>query len=217
MLIFPLATKVNRFLSKENIYKNIQNLSTALKDKFITEIEKIIITHTLSIDTLKINSKIYTEILFLEILLKRNISDKDLLEILEVIDQSIPYPVLFIVKNNSQTLEKVYLSYKEIEQGKVNILKTFNNSWQENNNLILNGNTIDEIYFNFLYQLSAELLKYKNKLAIREAIVKILNKEKLVKEIITLENKQKRELSMSKKQELAKERLKLVQILESDF
>ena len=61
---FPEATKVHRRIPKEAFYKRLQ-LSAALKDKFISDVDRIFVENSFTVDSLNFTTEAdVKEILF---------------------------------------------------------------------------------------------------------------------------------------------------------
>jgi hypothetical protein len=198
----PDSTVVNRFLAKERFYKRAK-ADTKLKQLFTDEVEKITWAHKISADTLNIESAKYIELQIIEILLKgSNLSDK----VLFSIDSAIPYPVIFIVKRADQL--NALASFMDAPVEGVPAKKNTNyysTGWRDDLQLELRGRSVDEIYSNFLYQISPNLKAVK-KGEIKETVETTSAIEKLKLEIARINKKISNELSISKRQELARQR-----------
>ena len=84
----------------------------------------------------------------------------------------------------------------------------FQSSWQSELNLVIKGRSVDEIYQEFLFQIAPQLRFHKTPNA-KTAIEK--NKEQLAlqKQIDALNKSIANEISIAKKQELARQRYNL--------
>ena len=127
-----------------------------------------------------------------------------------MIDSKIPYPVLFLVCYRNDI--KAMLSVKQVKGEKTVVIEQFETDWQTNESfrLEMKGASVDAIYENYLYQIAAGLdaggsleenmSRYKQIKAWKTAIQKI--------------NSQiKKEPSVVKRQELARERYLLEVLL----
>ncbi len=80
MIDFPTATAVHRRLPKEAFYKHLP-LTKALKDKFVSDVERIVIENSLTKDNLNLNTDSeIKEILLLSITLKKQEFDGKVIE-----------------------------------------------------------------------------------------------------------------------------------------
>lgn len=96
----PVRTKVGRVVPK-NAFDEYTN--TKRKKLFTDCIQRISWTHKLSADTVNLDSKDIQEIQVFKVELKQK---SDILKILEIINKSIPYHIVFWVEHN----QKAYIS-----------------------------------------------------------------------------------------------------------
>ena len=80
---YPIKTKFNKLIPKNKIYEKV-SINTALKDKIVKQIEKIVWLHKLSATTLNLNAtdKI-TEIQVFDIELREDNLDEDVLKAID--------------------------------------------------------------------------------------------------------------------------------------
>ncbi|MGY4893423.1 MAG: DUF4391 domain-containing protein [Candidatus Saccharimonadota bacterium] len=198
----PESTIVNRFVPKEKFYSKTSVVGK-LKQQFTDEIEKITWVNKIAPDTLNITSKDYAELQVFEIILKQSELST---AILKHIDTFIPYPILFILKKDGA--ERAVISFKESGIKNENQMKVdsyYETPWRQELHLELKGRSVDEIYRNFLFQITPDLQSqgYTSTKVAVEA-----NKEqlKLQKQIDVLNKQIANEPSTAKRQELARER-----------
>ncbi len=219
MLNIPDRALVNRRIPKSKLYKQI-GVDTNLERKFIDEIENIIWKYKLSKETtnLQPTNKV-EEIQVFEILLKEKYIS---IEILENIDRTIPYPILFLLRYKDEV--KLAIAYKErnkIDENKMVVNTYYQTKWMKQHELdvdILKGLNLEEVYNNLIRQL----IPIENTL--EEDLEKLieLNEriESLKKEIKTLEKKIKREVQFNRKVdlniELQKKKKELEQLLNKE-
>lgn len=219
MLNIPDRVLVNRRIPKSKLYKQI-GVDTNLERKFIDEIENIIWKYKLSKETtnLQPTNKV-EEIQVFEILLKEKYIS---IEILENIDRTIPYPILFLLRYKDEV--KLAIAYKErnkIDENKMVVNTYYQTKWMKQHELdvdILKGLNLEEVYNNLIRQL----IPIENTL--EEDLEKLieLNEriESLKKEIKTLEKKIKREVQFNRKVdlniELQKKKKELEQLLNKE-
>lgn len=205
----PSSTKVNRFISKEKFYTKT-SVSSQLRQRFTDEIEKIRWTNKISPDTLNITSGEYSELQVFEITLKSSEVSNSLLK---HIDTFIPYPILYMLKKPN--LQKAVISFKEQGIKNENQMKVdtyFETQWIEELELQLKGRSVDEIYKNFLFQIAPQLNEL-NQNDTKSAVQSNKEKQKIKKQIDLISQKLISEPSIAKKQELARERHRLEQLL----
>lgn len=219
MLNIPDRALANRRIPKSKLYKQI-GVDTNLERKFIDEIENIIWKYKLSKETtnLQPTNKV-EEIQVFEILLKEKYIS---IEILENIDRTIPYPILFLLRYKDEV--KLAIAYKErnkIDENKMVVNTYYQTKWMKQHELdvdILKGLNLEEVYNNLIRQL----IPIENTL--EEDLEKLieLNEriESLKKEIKTLEKKIKREVQFNRKVdlniELQKKKKELEQLLNKE-
>lgn len=217
MISFSAYAKVGRIIAKENFYNKVDS---ATKRLFQTEIARITWEYKLSPDTINIPAKKWPEIEVFRIGLKNHeIPTK----VLKAIDSSIPYPILFIIEKDDS--EKATISYKEQSQKNSNLAKVdayFETNWDDAllNNIKIDGLDIDSVYNNFVRQIAGDRLATKSetntqpaKPNIKSELEHMKEREKNQKQIAALDRQIKAEPSVGKKQQLAEERYKLMELL----
>lgn len=205
----PPTTIVNRFVPKEKFYTKT-SVNTKLRELFTNEIEKIVWTHKIASSTLSITAGDYAEMQIFEISLK--LSDLDP-QVIRHIDAFIPYPILFILKKPG--VMKLVISYKEPLSTKTNVMKVsayFETSWQPEFDLELKGRSVDEIYKNYLHQIAPNL-ELNPQSDVKSAVEISQNRDKIIKQIDSLNRAILHEPSIAKQQEMARERFSLEQQL----
>lgn len=203
MFNLPKTTEVNRTIPKKKFYEKAE-ITPALKEAFVNDIEKIVWANKLSADTLNIDSgSDIKEIEVFHVLLKnKNFNQK----ILEIIDKAIPYYILFILDYNGR--QQIWLGYKEKttnSNNKAKIIKYFKNEWQNDITLTLRGTKLDSIYENFLSDLSSDLNILPTEATLEERIQRTEEIDALTKKIEKLEIKLHREKQFNRQIEINKE------------
>ena len=188
MIDLPTATVVHRRLPKEAFYRKLA-LNTAMKEKFISDVESIFVENSLTKDNLNLadDSKVQ-EILVLSLTLKKQDFDD---KILEVIARQNPHKLVFVLK------------YGELRQLALYCGKLYRTCWQDDNELRLSarGFTLEQIYNSFIEQiaLSDERAENVDGLSVEERLA-------LQEEIIRLEKRiEKLEAEYKKKQQPGKQ------------
>ena len=172
MTEFPVSTRVNRRVPKEAFYKHL-TLTAALKDKFVTDVDRIVIENSLSNDSLNLNAPSeIKEILVLSVTLKKQEFDG---KIVEAIAKQNPHKLLFVLVFEDKKKLALYHN------------KLYNTDWTNENeiSLKLNGSSLDEIWQSFIEQTAlyreraenAGSLSIDERLARQERITKL---EKLI-------------------------------------
>ena len=173
MIEFPVSTTIHKRLPKEAFYKRL-TLSAALKDKFVTDVERIVIENSLSNRSLNLNSSSeIEEILLLSIVLKKQEFDG---KVVEAIARQNQHKLLFLLSCEGSQQLALYHN------------KLYRTPWMSADNieLKLNGLSLDEIWDSFIEQIAlyqeraenADTLSIDERLALQEQITKL---EKLIK------------------------------------
>jgi hypothetical protein len=156
----PLSSKVDRVIPKNSFDDYASN---KVKKLFTNQIQKILWKNKLSVETINLRGKEIDEIQIFEIELKEKVYIPD---ILNSIDKSIPYHIVFIIKFS----DDVYVSVSPKHLNPINansavIDHTFKTEWfssQEFNFKIDLKNSIDDIFYSFCCQFSPTIKTNKN-------------------------------------------------------
>ena len=210
MLGFPKETEFNRVVPKNKFYEKA-DISTSLKASFVDDIEKIIWTNKLSPDRLNIGAGSHIEeIEVFNILLKNK---KFNTKILEAIDKAIPYYILFVMEYKDK--QQIWLGYKEkTKENKVIVSRYFNTDWLKTTNLEIQGNKIDNIYANFLNQVSGGMIDFEDGKDVKVQVDRTIEIAKLEQEIAKLTKKMFAEKQFNRQIEIKKEIKKLNKLLQ---
>ncbi|MBC3889001.1 DUF4391 family protein [Acetobacterium paludosum] len=158
MINLPNSTKVCKQMPKEMFYKYL-NFSESLKKLFIGEIEGIIWMNQISLETMIISpGEAVTEIAVYEISLNRQEINPNLLKIL---NREIDQHAIFIVRY--EEWGKILCCGKETEND-FKVDTCFQTSWMLHEDLILEiqGFDLDQVYENFLMQITGEKIPIEN-------------------------------------------------------
>lgn len=201
MNYLPEKTIVNQKIPKEAFYKNLK-LSSKLKKSLIDDIESIVVTHSLTNNSLEFTkATIIEEILLVTIGLKRNDYN---ISLIETILKSNPHKILLKLKFNNRLQ---YVFYEK---------KLYKSEWKESFNLHYDCdvNSLDQLWLYLIIQvLGFEKILDRNKavFAVLEDYDKI---KKLEVSIDVLERKIYKEVQPKKKFRLYQELQLLKQSLE---
>ena len=202
MLDLSKSTYVGRFIPKDKFYTKT-SISNKLRQIFTDEIEKVVWQNKIAPDTLNITCKDYKELQIFSLTLKKpNINQT----ILKHIDTYIPYPILYIL--NYSGMQKAVISFKESAartENQMNVDSYYETGWEKELNLEMKGRSVDEIYKNFLFQISPKLNSTKQ-VDIKEAVSANKATQAMQKQIDVINKQIKSEPSIAKKQELARQR-----------
>jgi len=194
----PKQTQVNKSIPK-NAFDNYTN--NKQKKLFVDIIERIRWTNKLSVETINLEGKEISEIQIFQVTLRKK---ENIEKLLEIIDKSIPYHIIFVLNFEDQV--KISVAQKHLHPTNENnavIDWTFKSEWL-NKDLIkyqlnLKG-TLDSVIKDFCIQLSGK--KDDVDLSLNELVEKEAQIEKLEKEIIKLKGQIKRSKQFNRKVEL---------------
>ena len=172
MIDFPTATAVHRRLPKEAFYKHLP-LTKALKAKFVSDVERIVVENSLTIDNLNLNTvSEIKEILLLSITLKKQEFDG---KVIEAIARQNPHKLVFLLMFEDSRQLALYHS------------KLYRTQWIDASEISLKpqGFSLDEIWEAFVEQIAlyderaekSASLSVEERLALQEQILKL---EKLI-------------------------------------
>lgn len=168
MINFPDATYIHRRMPKEAFYKRL-SLTTALKDKFISDVDRIYIENSLTKDNLNLTADSEVkEILLLSITLKKQEFDG---KVVETIARQNPHQLVFL------------LTYEDQRQLAIYHGKLYRTEWMLDEELKLDahGFSLEEIWNGLIEQIalyeerasSSERLSIDKRLALQEKILKL--------------------------------------------
>ena len=203
MIDFPSSTKVGRRLPKEAFYKHLP-LSAALKAKFVSDVDRIVVENSLTKDNLNLaKTTDVEEILLLSMLLKKKDFDG---KIVEAIARQNPHKLIFLLEYENQRQLAVY--YK----------KLYRSEWvqEEDINLRLSGDTLDAIWEDLVRQIAihSDAVLGKNDLTLDEQLENQDEIDKLNMVIGKTETEAWKEQQPKKKFELYKQVQKYKEQLE---
>lgn len=209
---FPNRTFLNKRIPKKQFYDHL-SVSSAIKKLFTEQISVICWQNKLSADSINISEGMkVSEIEIFRIVLNQNKIDES---ILKLIDKGIPYHIIFILEYSNQI--KLCTAYKEVSvSGVCNLVsKYYYTEWspEESTILTIKGLTLDSVYEDFVRQIAgSEIQAIKGN--IKDDIIQSEARQKLEKEIASLEKKARAEKQPKKKFELAEKVKKLKKELE---
>lgn len=197
MLKLPTSTQLNKQLPKKAIYAKF-NLKTAIREKFDADVSKIVFINEVSPATTTIAKGASIESFFvLQVLLKHEkFDEKNILLLPKLIDQQM----LFV------------LEYKERAKLAVFHGKLHQTDWMptEELQIELQGNNLDSVWENIIVQVGGVNIEpgctLKEQLQIDE------QRNKLEKQIASLERQARAEKQPRRKFELVQEIKKLEQL-----
>lgn len=171
MIIFPAATRVHRRIPKEAFYKRL-NLTSVLKEKFVSDVDRIYIENSLTMDNLRLTKESdVKEILLLTVTLKKQAFDG---KVVEAIARQNPHNLVFL------------LIYEDEQQLALFHGKLYHSPWMRSSEITLTapGFSLEEIWNGFIEQIalyeeraeSTDSLTIDQRLALQEKIVKLEQK-----------------------------------------
>lgn len=181
----PYNTIIQRFIAKSH-FDSVTN--TKQKALFTNDVAKIMWCNTLSTETTNLPHKEIEEIQIYRIELKER---KEIKSILEIIDKTIPYHIIFVVSFENE----VYLSTSAKHPSPLNDNKsvidwTYTSPWfrETENTYSLNfKKDIDTVFFDFCQQLSNNLKPDINGIVDLNAYN--VRQKRIIKEIEYLQHK----------------------------
>lgn len=195
MLGLPKSTEITKQLPKKAIYTKF-NMNTAAKDKFDSEISKIVIVNEISptTTTLEKGNEVSSFFVLLVSLKKKEFSEN----IIAQLSKLIPQNILFILEFDGKFKLAVYRT------------KLIQSEWTSSDKctIKLNGLNIDIVWENIIVQIGSIQIESGNTLD--EQISVDEKRQKLQKEIDRLEKQARAEKQPKKKFELVQE-IKLIQ------
>ena len=188
MLGLPRSTEVNRRVAKEKLYQNAA-LVPRTREMIKDQIDSVFWRNKLADSTMAISAgETIAEIQIFEIQLRQKELDK---RVLPAIAKAIPYKILFI------------LVFGDEAQVWIEASGTFyNTDWQPLGGFMLkfDGLNLDAVYENLARQISGGRLGTDGD--IEEAVDRDKKRQKLERDIVTLEKKLLREKQFNKQVEL---------------
>lgn len=188
MLGLPSLTEVNRRVAKEKFYQNL-TLTPQLREMFKNQIDSVVWRNKLSDSTISIAvGETVKEIQVFEIVLRQRGIDK---RILSAIAKAIPYKILFIL-----TFDKEVQTWIEASG------TFYNTDWflLDGFTLKFEGLNLDALYENLVRQISGDRLGAEENIA--TAVDRDKQRQKLERDISTLEKKVLREKQFNRQFEL---------------
>lgn len=183
MLTFPSKAAVGRIMPKEAFYKRL-TLSNELKEKFVSDVKRIVMEFKLTPDTLNIEAGgDIAEILVLSIELKKRDFDT---RIIEAIARQNAHKLLFLLKYEDQAQMAFYYN------------KLYLSEWVSLDSLILEtqGLKLENIWKGYIEQIAlGKAFAKADELSLDEKLERQNSMLKLQKEISKLEK-----LSFNEKQ-----------------
>ncbi len=189
MLELPKSTELNKRIPKQKFYENLQ-ISPALRKCFVDQIHTIIWKNKIAPATINLSAGGYVdEIQVFCIRLNSDALDES---VLKQIDRDIPYHILFILEFNGK--EQAWIGYKEEAESGTSSFKVnryYHTDWikPEEQILKLDGLNMDAVYENLVRQIAGDMLGSDNAETLHISYERSVQREKLLKQIASLEKK----------------------------
>lgn len=210
MLDLPQSTEFNRRIPKQKFYENL-SISPAMKRTFVEQIKVIWWRNKIAPTTINIApGKSVAEIEVIEISLRGREFDE---AVLRLIDREIPYHILFLLECEGKY--QAWIAYKEASGAGNSTFKVdtyYHSDWTDASDLPLqvDGLTLDQVYENFLRQVSGGRLQANSGSDLKESIEREKRRQALEKQIAVLQGKIKREKQFNRQVEMNAELKTLV-------
>lgn len=150
----PSRTKVGRVIPK-NSFDDYTN--TKQKKLFRDCVKRISWTHKLSLDTVNLDAKDIQEIQVFKVELKQK---SDILKILEIINKSIPYHIVFWVEHNQEAYISTASKHPHPTNNDVAVIDwTFTSDWfkKDNNSYVFNlKGSLDAVFKDLCVQITGK-------------------------------------------------------------
>lgn len=214
--MFPASTEFNKRIPKTKFYEHL-DISRSVKDSFVKDIDYIIWSNKIAPTTVNISvGKTVEEIQVFRIALKGQELNNS---VLRIIDEQIPYHILFILERGEKRL--AWINYKEKAKSgdkSFRFVSSYRSEWvtEDKLDLEIEGITLDEVYTNFIKQLVTvdDKNNWDDSKSLKENSAEIDRIIKIKKQIKSLEKKVKNEKQFNKKIKLNEELKKLKRELE---
>lgn len=201
MLDFPKSTEFNKRIPKQKFYENM-DVTPSLKRRFVEQIKLIYWRNKLAAATMNVAAgDVVTEIEVFEIRLQQPQLDE---AVLRQIDRMIPYHILFLLTWEQQV--QGWIAYKEAASGGAafQVRRYYHTEWmpQEKLNLTVEGLDLDAVYAGLVRQIAGDSLSCIQGETLQESVARDEAKQKLLKQIASLEAKMRKEKQLNRKIEL---------------
>lgn len=191
-LTLPNSTKVNRIIPKNAFYKRF-NLNPKQKDLFTHLVKRIQLTHTISPHTIQVPAtQTIEEIQIIKIELRQRTHPK---EVLQIIDKTISYPILFYLEYQDQYCYAITLKTTQ-ERG------VYYGDWNQVIDFSFTGHNLEIIYENLVKKFIITTEPEKN---LQNLVSTHKAKSELEKEMIKLKQKISKEPQLNRRIDLNRE------------
>ncbi len=203
MIGLPKTTEFNKRIPKQKFYENI-DVSPALKKVFVEQVKTIYWKNKIAASTTNLATGIdVTELEVFEIHLNSPALDDSLLR---QIDKEIPYHILFLLEYQGKY--QAWIGYKEATASGNKAFKVngyYHTEWLLEDELPLKmvGLDVDAVYENFVRQIAGDKLNVESAgESLKESVAREEQKQVLMKQIISLQAKIRKERQLNKQMEM---------------
>lgn len=214
MLGLPRSTEFNKRIPKQKFYGNI-TVTPALKKLFIEQVKIIYWRNKIAASTVNLAAgTAVTELEVFEIRLNQQVLDE---RVLRQIDKEIPYHILFLLEYEGKY--KAAIGYKEATASGNNAFRVnryFYSDWlpTEEIPVKLDGLGLDAVYENFIRQIAGDQLQSDSTEGIKESLEREEKRQKLKKQIDTLQIRIRKEKQLNKQVQMNAELKKVKKEIE---
>ena len=198
MLDLPKSTEFNKRIPKQKFYENL-TVTPALKRIFIDQIKTILWRNKIAATTMNLApGETVTEVEIFEIKLAESALD---ISVLRQIDKEIPYHIIFILEYDGKY--QAWTAYKEAAGSGSNAFKVgtyYHTDWfsEDEIPLKIEGLNVDTVYENFVRQIAGNALQAGSSETLKESVERSERRQKLEKQIASLQNKIRKEKQLNK-------------------
>ena len=204
MFRLPTSTELNRRIPKQKFYEK-SDLSPTLKKAFSAQIASIHWRNKIAPEVLNLAAG--KEVQELEVFELR-LNDGQIDEVvLRLIDRAIPYQILFVLVWEDRL--RLALAYKETPDTKstgVRVERYYYTDWMPERDVVLRleGLSMDAVYENLVRRIAGDALDGQSA-SLKESVAEQGRRERVEKQIATLEAKIRREKQPKRKFELVQQ------------
>lgn len=209
MIEFPESTCYGKRMPKEKFYSRLE-VSGAVKRSFVDDVDYFVWQNKLSHTTLNLaaGEKI-KEIAIFDVYLKHENCNRG---VFDVIDKSVAVYVVYILHYGKRVC--INVAHKEPaanNQGGFRIVERFESGWVDASEaqLRIEGLDLDKVFENFVRQVAGESLPTVPSESLTYDIERQKQRDKIMRQIVTLEAKRRNEKQFNRQLELSAEIKKL--------
>ena len=202
MLNLPKSTEFNKRIPKKKFYEQLE-VTPEMKRAFVDQIKNIIWRNKIAPSTVNIaTGEKVNEIEVFEV----QLTSGDLEEkILKLIDQGIPYHIVFILHNENRI--QIWTAFKEARNKEGIASKVavyYHTDWihEDSFSLELRGINMDQVYENLVRKIAGDSLLGNEEESLQESVDRTNEINSLKKKIEKLQVKMRKEKQFNKKVKL---------------